>query len=140
MFDLRKLETSWIIYETRPQMPLLRLCWNKQDPNYLATMEKDSRNVYILDTRKPSKPVAILDGHRASVNAIAWAPHSSCHICSAGDDKNALIWDLHELPRKIEEPILAYTAGCEINQLQWSAAQHDWVAIAFGEELQILRV
>ena len=28
----------------------------------------------------------------------------------------------------------------EINQLQWSAAQPDWIAIAFGSKLQILRV
>ena len=27
-----------------------------------------------------------LNNHRACVNGIAWAPHSSCHICTAGDD------------------------------------------------------
>ena len=26
------------------------------------------------------------------MNAIAWAPHSHCHICSVGDDSQALIW------------------------------------------------
>ena len=38
------------------------------------------------------------------------------------------------------DPILAYTAGAEIEQLQWSATQPDWVAIAFANKLQILRV
>ena len=38
------------------------------------------------------------------------------------------------------DPILAYSAGAEINQLQWSSTQPDWVAIAFGQKLQILRV
>ena len=38
------------------------------------------------------------------------------------------------------DPILAYTAEGEVNQLQWSASQSDWVAIAFGQKLQILRV
>jgi WD repeat-containing protein 68 len=38
------------------------------------------------------------------------------------------------------DPILAYTAGAEINQLQWSSTQPDWVAIAFSSKLQILRV
>ena len=38
------------------------------------------------------------------------------------------------------DPILAYTAESEINMLQWSAAQPDWIAIAFGKKLQILRV
>lgn len=40
--------------------------------------------VIILDVRVPSVPVARLCNHRASINGITWAPHSSCHICSAG--------------------------------------------------------
>ncbi len=38
------------------------------------------------------------------------------------------------------DPILAYGAGAEINQLQWSNTQPDWVAICFGNKTQILRV
>ncbi|KAG6478848.1 hypothetical protein ZIOFF_062293 [Zingiber officinale] len=38
------------------------------------------------------------------------------------------------------DPILAYTAGAEIEQLQWSSSQPDWVAIAYSTKLQILRV
>ena len=38
------------------------------------------------------------------------------------------------------DPILAYSAGAEVNQLQWSASQPDWVAICFGNKTQILRV
>jgi WD repeat-containing protein 68 len=71
---------------------------------------------------------------------MAWAPHSSCHVCTAGDDNMALIWDLSQMPKPIEDPILAYTAEAQINQLQWSAAQPDWVAIAFDKKMQILRV
>jgi len=67
----------------------------------------DSCSVVVLDIRIPSIPVASLQGHEQSVNAIAWAPHSHCHICSAGDDSQALIWDLQALPRPIEGlPIL----------------------------------
>merc|ERR1711915_24370 len=102
--------------------PLLRLAWNKQDPNYLAT-------------------VARLNNHRACVNGIAWAPHSSCHICTAGDDHQALIWDIQQMPRAIEDPILAYTAAeGEINQIQWGATQPDWIAICYNKNLEILRV
>jgi WD repeat-containing protein 68 len=62
------------------------------------------------------------------VNGIAWAPHSSCHICTAGDDHQALIWDIQQMPRAIEDPILAYTAAeGEINQIQWGATQPDWI-------------
>mmetsp|Transcript_24982 Transcript_24982/g.41155 ORF Transcript_24982/g.41155 Transcript_24982/m.41155 type:complete len:330 (+) Transcript_24982:222-1211(+) len=140
MFDLRSLEHSTIIYESDDSMPLLRLAWNKQDPNYLATIVMDSSKVIILDIRSPSHPVAELHGHLACVNAIAWAPHSSCHICTAGDDSQALIWDLSQMPKPIEDPILAYKAEAEINQLQWSSAQPDWVAISFLNKMQILRV
>jgi len=48
----------------------------------------------LADIRKPSTTVAELGEHQACVNAIAWAPHSACHVCTAGDDRQALIWDL----------------------------------------------
>lgn len=57
MFDLRHLEHSTIIYEDPQHHPLLRLCWNKQDPNYLATMAMDGmevRQCYLRVTRMSS--------------------------------------------------------------------------------------
>lgn len=123
--------------------------------------------VIILDVRVPCTPVARLNNHRACVNGIAWAPHSSCHICTAGmyiyfinyysfsllnlkyslcfiilgDDHQALIWDIQQMPRAIEDPILAYTAAeGEINQIQWGATQPDWIAICYNKSLEILRV
>lgn len=140
MFDLRHLEHSTIIYEDPQHHPLLRLGWNKQDPNYLATMAMDALEVVILDVRVPCTPVARLNNHRACVNSIAWAPHSSCHICTAADDHQALIWDIQSMPRAIEDPILAYTASGEINQIQWSSTQPDWIAICYNNSLEILRV
>jgi WD repeat-containing protein 68 len=92
MFDLRHLEHSTIIYEDPAHTPLLRLAWNKQDPNYLATVAMDACEVIILDVRVPCTPVARLNNHRACVNGIAWAPHSSCHICTAGESDNAEKW------------------------------------------------
>ncbi|KAG0557477.1 hypothetical protein M758_11G129700 [Ceratodon purpureus] len=143
VFDLRDKQHSTIIYES-PQpdsVPLLRLGWNKQDPRYLATILMDSSKVVILDIRFPSVPVSELQRHQACVNAIAWAPHSASHICTAGDDSQALIWDMSA--KAVEgglDPMLAYTAGGEVNQLQWSASHSDWVAIAFASHLQVLRV
>lgn len=91
---------------------------------------------------------------QGSINAICWAPHSALHLCSAGEDSQALIWDLAVLGQSggagaggagaaassVLDPILAYNAGAEINQLQWSSAQPDWVAICFGNKTQMLRV
>eukprot|EP00163_Fabomonas_tropica_P021482 TRINITY_DN3753_c0_g1_i1.p1 TRINITY_DN3753_c0_g1~~TRINITY_DN3753_c0_g1_i1.p1 ORF type:complete len:292 (-),score=47.17 TRINITY_DN3753_c0_g1_i1:358-1233(-) len=140
IFDLRHLEHSTIIYETPEPSHLLRLAWNRHDGNYLATFGLDSNRAIILDIRVPNLPVAELDGHSGCLNGIAWAPHSSCHLCTGGDDAQALIWDLSSLPKQIEGPILAYGADEQINQLQWSSTQPDWIAIAFGSKLQILRV
>lgn len=145
VFDLRDKEHSTIIYEApTPGTPLLRLGWNKQDPRYMAAVVADSNRVVVLDIRVPTVPVAELQRHQAPANALAWAPHSSCHICTAGDDAQALIWDLSAVAGEGDDqgldPILAYNAGQEVNQLQWSSTQPDWVAICFGSQTQILRV
>jgi hypothetical protein len=52
----------------------------------------------------------------------------------------ALIWDISKQPRAIEDPILAFAADGEINQLQWCASHEDWVTICFGNYVQILKV
>lgn len=92
VFDLRDKEHSTIIYESaQPDTPLLRLGWNKQDPRYMATILMDSSKVVVLDIRVPTVPVAELQRHQACVNSVAWAPHSPCHICTAGDDSQVFI-------------------------------------------------
>eukprot|EP00727_Mastigamoeba_balamuthi_P011901 m51a1_g7333 hypothetical protein (360) ;mRNA; r:184967-186321 len=140
MFDLRALEHSTIIYESPDLSPLLRLAWNKQDGNYMATFLMESNKVIILDIRVPSVPTAELTGHQLSVNALAWAPHSSVHICTGGEDRQALIWDLSPMPRPVELPMMHYETPGEINQLQWSSLQTEWIAIAAGQQLQTVRV
>lgn len=88
----------------------------------------------------PTYPVAELVGHMSSINGIAWAPHSANHICTVGDDKQALIWDISTKHVVIEDPILAFGAESEINALQWCASHEDWVGICFNEQMQILKV
>ncbi|KAJ0248622.1 Protein TRANSPARENT TESTA GLABRA 1 [Hirschfeldia incana] len=142
IFDLRDKEHSTIIYESpQPDTPLLRLAWNKQDLRYMATILMDSNKVVILDIRSPTMPVAELERHQGSVNAIAWAPQSCKHICSGGDDAQALIWELPTVagPNGID-PMSVYSAGSEINQLQWSSSLPDWIGIAFANKMQLLRV
>ncbi|VIO98379.1 Uncharacterized protein BM_BM4302 [Brugia malayi] len=140
LFDLRNLQHSTIVYEDPLRSPLMRLAWNKQESHYLATFAQDSAEIVIVDIRVPCNPLARLHNHRACVNGIAWAPHSSCHICTAGDDRQALIWDISPMPRPVEDPILAYQAEGEVNQVHWSASQIDWICICFGKCLEILRV
>ena len=144
LFDLRTLEHSSIMYEAPPGIPLLRLAWNRLNNFYVAAVAGDSLRTVILDVRMPSVPVAELSGttagHTAPISSIMWAPHSACHICSGGDDSNALIWDLATLPKAVDDPILAYTAEGPINCIAWSSAAPDWVSISFNSKVQLLKV
>lgn len=104
---------------------------------------KDSSKVVVLDIRAPTYPVAELDRHQGPVNSLTWAPHSSCHICTAGDDSLALIWDLSAVRQPMErnlDPVLSYNAGSEVAQLQWSITRPDWLAVCFDNCAQILKV
>ncbi len=62
----------------------------------MPAIELENRQPVYICTTFPQR------GHltgcmQACVNALAWAPHSSCHICTAGDDSQALIWDLSSM-------------------------------------------
>ena len=61
----------------------------------------------------PCVPATMLKNHDASVNSIAWAPHSAGHICSGADDKKALIWDIQHIPQVIA--IFFITSWVSIN-------------------------
>ncbi len=140
MFDLRSLEHSTILYESPSGSPLLRLSWNKLDHNYVAAVQADDSPVVVLDIRAASVPVAELKGHSQPVNTIAWAPHSSCHLATGGDDKQALIWDLTSMPMPITDPYLVYSPDAEVNTVQWCAGKADWVALAAADKLEVVRV
>ena len=81
-------EHSTIIYEspvhdakksTRRLTPLIRLGWNKQDPNYLATFSSDKSFVVILDIRVPSMPVAEVRKERPRIVVTL---HKRCYLVS----------------------------------------------------------
>ncbi|XP_036595914.1 DDB1- and CUL4-associated factor 7-like [Trichosurus vulpecula] len=140
-FDLRRLDSSSIVYQHPQRLPLLRLAWNKQDLNYLATLAMDSKEVVVVDLRRPGSPMALLKGHGACVNGLAWAPHFASHICTVSDDCQALIWDIQQTPNAaVKYPTLAYKAKGEINNVQWAASQTDWIAICYKNFLELLRV
>ena len=139
-FDLRNLEHSTVLHETEDGKPLLRLAWNKIDPNYLAVFGMDHNYITILDIRQPMKVLTKLVNHKDCVNAISWAPQSSSHICSVGDDCQALIWDIAEMRPELNEPLLEYRADAEVTSLTWSILQYEWLGICYAKNLQILKV
>ena len=151
LFDLRSLDHSTILYETPDQSSLIRLAWNKLDPNYILTTGALSNNIVIVDMRMPSVPCKELVSHRGCVNGATWAPHSANHICSVGEDGDALIWDIstsgggvgaNNSDSIVSEPALAYSLGPEkpINNVQWCGSHEAYIAIAFDRYLQFLKV
>ncbi|KIM32051.1 hypothetical protein M408DRAFT_64009 [Serendipita vermifera MAFF 305830] len=190
-FDLRSLEHSTILYETpvaktvppphRPTQPgtspaprttsssLLRIAFNPNDANYMATFHLDSNDVQILDMRSPGQPVVDLRAHRGQLNAVAWGK-SDAMLATGGDDGQLLVWDLspknlaspHNASKSstrdskkrntLTDPILAYSAPSEISNLTWSPvippfqlasgyiAGGEWVAATMGKTIRCLRV
>ena len=146
LLDLRALKQSSIIYDSPGNIPLLRLAWNRQDPNLIATLPMGSSSIILLDVRVPSVPVCTLEDPKSvnkntNINAFTWAPHSATHIATAGDNCQALIWDTKSpLPKKMEKPFLAYNAEAPISNIAWSRREADWIAIAFDDKVRMLKV
>jgi WD repeat-containing protein 68 len=76
---------------------IAHLAWSPADPRYLACVPQASPAALVLDIRFPApagRPLATLCRHRAAVNAVAWSPADAAALVTAGDDAQALIWDL----------------------------------------------
>ncbi|ORY93763.1 WD40-repeat-containing domain protein [Syncephalastrum racemosum] len=174
LFDLRSLEHSTILYEAPPQQqngsqantsnPLLRLQFNRNNPNLIATFHMESTSVLILDIRYPSSPMAeLVKGHQGCVNSVNWSPTHATQISTGGDDGQVLVWDInhpgsagsndnhssrqysqrysqHASPRLVQDPILAYSGVAAVNSLSWSRAVPEWISVSFGTTVQALRV
>ncbi|XP_065174495.1 DDB1- and CUL4-associated factor 7-like [Sycon ciliatum] len=138
VFDLRHLEHSVITYEDPKKAPLMRVGWNRVDPNLLATFALHTNEVVVLDIRMPCIPYARLSSHRDVVSGLSWSPLSARTMVTSSMDNQALIWDVTNMP--IEEPQLAYCADGQISNVQWSSTWSDWIAIAFNNCIEMLRV
>ena len=107
---------------TKASRPLVMgQCWNKHDHNYLATFLMEQQQVVILDIRAPSVPVAELAGHSQCVNTLAWAPHSSCHICFGEDTRvltNHGFKFLHEIEAMLASGVHVEYACYDVSRRQ----------------------
>jgi DDB1- and CUL4-associated factor 7 len=138
----RASEQSSVLFQTNgaPAPPLLRIGWNRQDPRYLVTLAAHSSSALIIDVRRPTQPLA-LSQHTSTVNAFDLSPTNAQHICTAGDDSRALIWDLQRQPgAQGLEPALSYRAAAEVVALQWSMLSPEHIAICFANKAQVLHV
>lgn len=142
VFDTRRLEHCTVVYENPSAKPMLRIAWNQVDSYYLAAISAESNDVVIFDVRYPAVSAGFLRGpHTAPLNSFAWAPHSSSALCTAGEDKKAIIWDAHDAARNEASSSLMYEAPGPINAVAWNPnPEHDWIAITFGKCVQMLHV
>eukprot|EP00826_Nyctotherus_ovalis_P021409 TRINITY_DN16905_c0_g1_i29.p4 TRINITY_DN16905_c0_g1~~TRINITY_DN16905_c0_g1_i29.p4 ORF type:complete len:113 (+),score=11.73 TRINITY_DN16905_c0_g1_i29:597-935(+) len=112
----------------------------------MATISTDSTKVTIIDIRFPCTAFQELSGHRNPVNSIAWAPTSSDHMATAGDDGQVLIWDIKNPQYQTSgdagaiDPMLTYYAGEEITSILWPISNPEWILISFGNLVQLLKV
>lgn len=140
--------------------PLLRISACPREPNLLATFAALSNTIHILDIRKPGTAILQLESHASSINALQWAPDSRSLIASCGDDCQVLVWDCNHNSTaelggggggasggfggasdmaRCREPVLAWTAESEVNNISWSA-EGDRIATAYGKSVQILKL
>ncbi|KAI9598518.1 WD40-repeat-containing domain protein [Syncephalis fuscata] len=160
MFDLRSLDHSSIIYESpatelHPQAPLLRLACNRKNANYMATFHMESSIVQVLDARMPGTPFVELQGHTEPLTGITWSPQEEYTLCSCGEDGQIIIWDIKQalsgkLPNSATSPTSPSTPlvspkgkfshSFEANNVAWSRARPDWIAVTSARSLLALHV
>lgn len=132
LFDLRAMEHSSIIYESRDRVPVLRVSWSSLSSTLIAAVQMDCKTVPIIDIRKPSNSLMMLEGHSCAVNAVQWSPNKQGFLCSVSDDKNCFIWNTKEYQPTKPGPKLYYSSKHELSNLQWSKMQPDLISLCAG--------
>ncbi|RLN90537.1 hypothetical protein BBJ28_00000768 [Nothophytophthora sp. Chile5] len=141
------LASSTILYETPDKAALLRLAWNKRDDRFIATFAEDSTKICVLDLRRPIYPIAELDQHTAGVNSISWSPHSRYDLCSAAEDKTAIVYDICAGMTAPGAPTdgawssyVLLKSDEPINQIRWSPTEPNCIALCDEKALHVVQM
>ena len=141
LFDLRSLDHSTIIYESKDQTPITKIAWNMHNSSFISALAWEKDTVYIIDSRVAMVSLVELKSHTAPVTSMAWAPQSHSHICSVGEDNFVLIWNIQsQLENTNNGPVLSYKAPHEIYNVSWCNSHNSWIGITFRNQLQLLKV
>ncbi|KAJ3269154.1 ddb1 and cul4 associated factor 7 [Terramyces sp. JEL0728] len=105
-----------------------------QGVNVFGSVGADG-SVRMFDQRVPAVPVLELQGHKNSVSGICWAPHSSVHLGSCGDDGQTLIWDISK-----NVPIKQHVTDKPVSNLSWNSNDPSLIGITAGTDVQVLHV
>ena len=138
-FDLRQLNHSTIIYETRGSSPINKLAWNLQTSNLIAALSLDKNIIYIFDSRLNSNvSMDELNLHKEAVTGIVWAPDNPYQLCSVSEDNSVIISSVHS-EQISSNTNVSYNAPCPINNVDWCKSFPEWIGITFQNKVQLLR-
>ena len=139
LFDLRELNHSTIIYETKGSTPINKLAWNLQTPNLIAALSLDKNIIYIFDSRTNANvSMDELNLHKEPVTGIVWAPDNPSQLCSVSEDSSVIISNVHndQMPQNTN---VSYNAPFPINNVDWCKSFPEWIGITFRDKVQLLR-
>ena len=139
LFDLRELNHSTIIYETKGGTPINKLAWNLKTPNLIAALSLDKNVIYIFDSRANTNvSMDELSLHKAPVTGIVWAPDNPSQLCSVSEDNNVIISNVHN-DQLSQNSNVSYNAPFAINNVDWCKSFPEWIGITFQNKVQLLR-
>ena len=138
-FDLRTLNHSTIIYETKGGTPINKIALNLQNSNLIAALSMDQNVIYIFDSRINSNvSMDELNIHKEPVTGIVWSPLTLSSLCSVSEDCNVIISNVQN--ERIEQNNnISYNAQHPINNVDWCKSFPEWIGITFKDRVQLLR-
>lgn len=137
-FDLRNLDHSTIIYETKESSAINKLAWNLQAPNLIAALSLDKNVIYIFDSRMNSNvSLDELKLHSEPVTGCVWAPDTPTQLCSVSEDGSVIISNVDN--EQSQNTNVSYNANFPINNVDWCKSFPEWIGITFKERVQLLR-
>ena len=135
LFDLRMLDHSTIIYETKGCIN--KLAWNLQTPNLIAALSLDKNIIFIFDSRMSNVTMDELNLHKEPVTGCVWAPDNPIQLCSVSEDCNVIISNvINEISQSNN---VSYNAPYPINNVDWCKSFPEWIGITFRNRVQLLR-
>lgn len=137
LFDIRELDHSTIIYETKDQSPITKIAWNEKNNSFIAALSYEKNIVYIFDSRMTNVNLVELKLHKAPVTGMVWSPNSQTQICSVSEDKNVIISNVQNDSNQSNN--VCYGAPHEINNVAWCSTLPEWIGITFKKQVQLLR-
>jgi WD repeat-containing protein 68 len=139
LFDLRALNHSTIIYETKGSSPINKLALNLKTSNLIGALSLDKNVIYIFDSRANSNvSLDELNFHKDPVTGIVWAPDNPTQLCSVSEDNSVVISSVRN-DQMLSNTNVSYTAPYPINNVDWCKSFPEWIGITFKNKVQLLR-